>query len=388
MEKVLPIISDLSIIFFDLLIFSKMIVLKNKKTVNKLMIYVGCAVIITAYFFATYIYNLPASVSSVLCMSVPSLLLFYCFSEYKDARFFLTFCFVDTTSLIIAFFGRYAGILSGRSGSVVSLCVVVLLFSVLYFTGRPYFQRYTELLETVNEGWGAMMASTCIIYFGLVFIAAYPKPLVKRIEYAPSYLTFCAVVLSSYAVFIKSIVKTKKINEQFQLLQKEKKFHKLAYIDALTEIGNRAAYMDKINMLERTRGGNKVCVLVFDMNDFKNINDTLGHQMGDMALKAAADVLRQVFPEPSYSVFRIGGDEFSAFAQNQTEAEIGARLGQVNQLMKEKSAAVGIPLSLSVGYEFVGANDTLEKCFYRADQKMYQAKKEQKLGEEKRGACL
>ena len=141
-------------------------------------------------------------------------------------------------------------------------------------------------------------------------------------------------------------------------------------------------------MLERTRGGNKVCVLVFDMNDFKNINDTLGHQMGDMALKAAADVLRQVFPEPSYSVFRIGGDEFSAFAQNQTEAEIGARLGQVNQLMKEKSAAVGIPLSLSVGYEFVGANDTLEKCFYRADQKMYQAKKEQKLGEEKRGACL
>ena len=355
-----------------------MVVLKNKTPQNKVMIYAGCALIIAAYFCATYIYNLPPSVSSAMCMSVPSLLLFYCFSEFKDARFFLTFCFVDTTSLIIAFIGRYAGILSGRAGSVVSLCVVIVLFSALYIVGKPYFQRYTELLEAVSKGWGAMMASTGIIYFSLIFVAAYPKPLAERIEYGPAYMAFCAVVLSSYVVFISSIVKTRKINEQFKLLHKEKEYHKLAYTDALTEVGNRAAYMDKLNTLERTRGKDRICVLVFDMNDFKNINDTLGHQMGDMVLKSAADVLKKVFPEPDFSLFRIGGDEFLAFAQHQSEPEILERFVQVEKLMEEKSVQAGIPLTLAVGYDFVGINDTLEKCFYRADKKMYQVKKELK----------
>ena len=57
--------------------------------------YGGCGIIIVAYFLATYVFLLPASLSSALCMSVPSLLLFLYLSKHKDSRFFMTFCFVD-----------------------------------------------------------------------------------------------------------------------------------------------------------------------------------------------------------------------------------------------------------------------------------------------------
>ena len=86
-----------------------------------------------------------------------------------------------------------------------------------------------------------MMLSSFLIYFVLIFTAAYPKPLIQRIEYGPSYALFGLVVLSCYSVFIHSIIKTKKISEQCVLLEKEKEFHKIAYKD--TEWGFTIAFI-------------------------------------------------------------------------------------------------------------------------------------------------
>ena len=116
MEKLLPILNDLLIVTANLIIFTRMISWKNPNLRNKIIIYTGCTIIIAAYFLATYFYDVPASLSAALCMTFPSLVLFWIFSECKDSRFFLTFCFVDTVSLIIGFFGRYAGVLAGRVG--------------------------------------------------------------------------------------------------------------------------------------------------------------------------------------------------------------------------------------------------------------------------------
>ena len=252
MLKTVSALIDLCVIIFDLLVFTRMVTLKKDTPVHKLIMYSGCVLIIAVYFIAAYVFNIPSSTASVVCMSIPSLLLFFILSKYKDARFFLTFCFVDSVTLILAFIARYITIGTGVFGNVITLFILVGLLVITFTVGRTYFSQYRKLLEYVDTGWRAMMISSVLIYFALVFFAIYPEPLVNRVEYGPVYLVFSAVVLSCYVVFITSAIKTSKIYEQSKQLQQEWEWHKIAYVDGLTGCANRTAYIEKLNDLERS----------------------------------------------------------------------------------------------------------------------------------------
>nr|WP_122012991.1 GGDEF domain-containing protein [Maliibacterium massiliense] len=376
MSKLVPILTDICVVFFDLLIFTRMITLKRDTHASRALMYGGCGVIIALYFMATYVWSVPAAVASFACMTLPSMALFFLLCKYKDARFFLTFCFVDTVTLIMAFFARYLGILFGETGALVALVVVFALFLAVYLAGKPYFGRYRKLLAFVDSGWNAMMVSAALIYFALIFFAAYPKPLVERIEYGLVYLVFSLVVLSCYVVFILSVVKTKQLHEQRQQLLREHEWHRIAYVDGLTGCYNRMAYMEKINELERVRTPEmSIAILVFDLDDFKRVNDTLGHHMGDTVLKAAADMLKETFEQQHYTIFRIGGDEFAIIAQQVCEAQVREKLAAMREAMCRQSSS-----TLSAGYAFVHAqeNNAVEQAFVRADQMMYADKRGKK----------
>lgn len=383
MESLIPIINDISVITFDLILFVKMVRLRSDKTLYKWLMVGGCAAILTAYFIATYVFKLAPSVSSVVCMSIPSLLLFFYLSSCRDSRFFLTFCFVDTLSLIIAFIGRYIGILTGLTGGIVSLLVTNALYIVIIWVGNPYFKKYTELLEVAKAGWTGMMLASFLIYFAFIFFAAYPEPLANRIEYGPVYLVFCAVVLSCYAVFIHSIAKTRKIYEQYRQLQQEKIYHKIAYTDVLTQLGNRASYVEKINGIQRNLHlFDSACCVVLDINNFKMVNDVLGHHAGDEVLVRAAEWLKETFCNDAEEVFRVGGDEFFVLILNCSESEIQQRLSLLEQKPLSDCEMVGEPIMFAAGYAFADISesgaDTLEKAFIRADRMMYQNKQQVK----------
>lgn len=92
-------------------------------------------------------------------------------------------------------------------------------------------------------------------------------------------------------------------------------WHKIAYVDGLTGCANRTAYIEKLNDLERSSlMDHSICVLVFDIDNFKKVNDTKGHMAGDIILKQAAEILMNLFQSEATSVFRIGGDEFAVLA--------------------------------------------------------------------------
>ena len=258
MDKIIPVLNDLSVIIFDLLIFTRMISLRREGILHKLLMYSGCAVIILAYFTAVYILEFPASVASMTCMSIPSLLLFFYLSKYRDSRFILTFCIVDSVTLIVAFVGRYVGVLTGHPGGVVMLVVTVAIFSCITVYGWPYFKQYHVLLGVAKSGWRGMAVSAALIYFALIFSAAYPQPLIDRVEYGPVYMTICIVIISCYYVFVQSILKTHRIIHQNERLQKEKEVYQMAYMDALTGLNNRASYIEKVNMLERDKKAGEI----------------------------------------------------------------------------------------------------------------------------------
>ncbi len=384
MEKLMPIINDLLIVVANLIIFTQMISWKNPILRNKIIIYTGCVVIVAAYFVAAYYLNVPASISAALCMTLPSLILFWIFSECKDSRFFLTFCFVDTVSLIIGFLSRYVGVLTGTVGVYLAPFVSFLLYAAIIFFGRNYFKKYTELLRVEKAGWTGMMLSSFLIYIVLIFTAAYPKPLIERIEYAPAYALFGLVVLVSYAVFIQSIVKTKKIYEQYEQLQREKAFHKIAYTDPLTGLFNRACYIERINELERALENHEsICCVVLDINDFKSVNDRFGHHAGDEILKGVADVMRTVFVEEERYLFRMGGDEFFVVFIDRSETYVHEKLEQLKKRLSERQQYVPALITVAAGYAYLEGQalkeTTLEKAFISADKNMYENKETIKL---------
>lgn len=154
----------------------------------------------------------------------------------------------------------------------------------------------------------------------------------------------------------------------------------LATLDELTAISNRRGFIalaqHALSMCKRHK--QPATVILFDLDDFKPINDTYGHAEGDRALVAFANLLREEFRDSDVFA-RIGGDEFVAlltgtgddFAQQNLE-----RFQRAADLYN-KEAARGYDLKFSAGYvtRKSDEDDDIEALMARADALMYEQKK-------------
>ncbi len=367
-------ISDIIVVVFDLLIYMQLTALRRDTRGTRLFMVGSCAVIVAAYFVGTNLLRLPVALSSFLFMSLPSFLIFWLLSRYKDARFFVTFCFVDTVTLILAFFSRLLGMLYGAWGAAAGCGLMLLLFSALYLLCRPYFSRYRSLLESVKDGWNIMMVATLLIYLLLVFVPSYPEPIRDRLEYLPVYALLSVTVLAFYAVFILNILQKKKLYDLNEQLEQEMQWHHIAYRDALTGLYNRRAYDEYIDELTRwPQSDAPTHAVMLDIDEFKRVNDDKGHHAGDAALQETAQMLREAFSGGAYEIYRIGGDEFAILAQDVTVEEIDQRIISLN-------AQPTLPCALSWGHAQVdpAQPDAIRAAFARADSQMYEYKKNKK----------
>jgi diguanylate cyclase (GGDEF)-like protein/PAS domain S-box-containing protein len=171
----------------------------------------------------------------------------------------------------------------------------------------------------------------------------------------------------------------------------EKKIMQLAMFDGLTGLPNRQSFLNRVEReaLRAERNGTRFAVLFMDLDGFKNINDTLGHEAGDLALKWAADRLREgVRPSDlvarqdqaatDVEIARLGGDEFTALIADITRAEdahIVAR--RILEMIRRPFTLLGreISLSTSIGIA-VYRDDGLDALtlLKHADTAMYHAK--------------
>src|SRR6202012_1304266 len=85
----------------------------------------------------------------------------------------------------------------------------------------------------------------------------------------------------------------------------------MAHYDALTDLPNRVLFREQIEReLQRTSGGEQFALLYIDIDEFKGINDSLGHHVGDELLKAVASRIRSCISDNDL-IARLGGDEFA-----------------------------------------------------------------------------
>jgi diguanylate cyclase (GGDEF)-like protein len=165
------------------------------------------------------------------------------------------------------------------------------------------------------------------------------------------------------------------LREKIKLQQKEiehlEKWHSLALTDNLTQINNRVAYSRHIKKLHEMQE-RAVGIVLFDIDDFKKVNDVKGHLEGDRILQKAAQQLTMIFCEKEFFVYRIGGDEFAVICENTTEAKI------IDRLLKLRETEKYSDFRFSKGYCMVDSMQNFEKAFDTADKMLYADKESKK----------
>jgi diguanylate cyclase (GGDEF)-like protein len=147
-----------------------------------------------------------------------------------------------------------------------------------------------------------------------------------------------------------------------------------AATDQLTGLANRRAFL---SALERELAGTDAGALVFlDLDDFKEVNDSLGHVAGDALLVDIAQRLRQVTREGDL-VARLGGDEFTILLRGVTDpAELERIIQRISECLREPLILdhQSVPTRASVGGIWL-RGDEAESVLLRADAAMYRAKR-------------
>ncbi len=167
-------------------------------------------------------------------------------------------------------------------------------------------------------------------------------------------------------------------------LQMEQELTQHAFHDALTGLANRRLFTNRLEhaMQRRSRGGeHDVVVLFFDLDDFKQINDSVGHGVGDRVLVAVAERLMQVL-RPEDTAARLGGDEFAVLMED-------SDLRRGRMVAERLQAALAEPVvvdgaqrtvTASVGLAVADDDTGWEELLRNADVAMYLAKDRGKAG--------
>lgn len=176
-------------------------------------------------------------------------------------------------------------------------------------------------------------------------------------------------------IIIPSIDAVNKHYSMSKLIVETSILKKLAYTDILTQKGNRTAFNKEIDRITKEGKMKATTIVVFDVNNLKQINDTYGHSYGDNIIISASNAIDMAFGCAGLC-YRIGGDEFSCILLNvdcQTLEKCFERLTKLSETINQESEQ---SLEIAYGFASYEENDTsLLDTFIRADLEMYSMKR-------------
>lgn len=255
------------------------------------------------------------------------------------------------------------------------LCLdVILISSVLFIIPNKSGLLSTIILFLIistgmNYGYKIMLKCNSIV------LAIFTCTLIFN-QYFQENLT---VIFSFYLTvllipfYLTSIIKSMEINAY--------SLNERAYKDFLTGLYNRTTVYPKLEKVIENTNQNKImsAVFYFDLDNFKKVNDVLGHKLGDALLVAVSSNLKRTFRDRDL-IFRLGGDEFLVLAEGLDKKEDAEIIAQ--KILESVSNAVeqlkiSIKVSSSIGIMCINPDEIIDIKSYvtLADKAMYDAKK-------------
>lgn len=210
-------------------------------------------------------------------------------------------------------------------------------------------------------------------------VAESQKPSIGQFakDYAIEIITVCfAVALVIVALVVlyararSKVVKNVKAEKELLRIRAER--------DDLTGLLGVGAFREQAESL--IAAGDAGAFAVLDIDDFKLVNDTMGHKKGDEALVCLASAIRRTFREGDV-VGRIGGDEFAICMKGPVpDTALEEKCRELLARIRDFRAELGEGFGISIGAVFIGAGDTYAALYDRADKAMYEAKQGGKRG--------
>ncbi|KSV59815.1 GGDEF domain-containing protein [Acetivibrio ethanolgignens] len=296
----------------------------------------------------------------------------YMYFNFQDLRrrlYFSSYVFLFCCTVAAMFLNRFCmkneknvDIAMKNAGAYNVLLIFWSAFvSALDISNGGFAVTYMTILAAV----GSMIVLQPIIYIGVSILSsacmiAGVMAIGNTELRFPFFLNHIIFLLVVAAVEFRNYRST---GEQYML---NKKLEEWAEIDALTQVANRRALDIYIEQLKQN-GGCFTFVLL-DVDNFKSINDTFGHEEGDKCLVSLADILTQIFGK---NVFRYGGDEFAIISFESAEV-VAEKMRLVNRQLKDKHSKYVMQICGGV-YHTEGDLDE-RKVFELADSALYEAK--------------
>ena len=192
----------------------------------------------------------------------------------------------------------------------------------------------------------------------------------------PVYTIFLKILVNS---FVHSYVFSKKEEEKAILAEKNQNLNFESKTDELTKLFNRRGFYEYgQQLLDVSVAADQTGSVFFcDLDGLKTINDTYGHEIGDLAIKTEAKVLRATFRD-SDLIGRLSGDEFGVVAPGLPPRKIEVIRERFKSINEEFSKAAKLPfiLSISIGaVEFDAEHSDLKELLKAADKELYEEKK-------------
>ncbi|WP_018949459.1 bifunctional diguanylate cyclase/phosphodiesterase [Thioalkalivibrio sp. ALMg11] len=239
-------------------------------------------------------------------------------------------------------------------GGILGLITLILFATLVYLIVRP-LRAIAGHIDRLRESAGSLVLERA---GGLLPIAETEK---------------IRASLNSYQARLQDV--------HSSLEAKNREFWRIAHHDALTGVRNRRAFDEYWDTLPRlaARHTYPVCFALFDINHFKAINDSYGHQTGDAVLQSVARSIDEVMREGEH-LFRIGGDEFAAILLDCDESgaqRLGERCQERIRATDFTQYGVREPIKISIGLAVAPGNDApaMLALQWQADVAMYKAKR-------------
>ena len=223
-----------------------------------------------------------------------------------------------------------------------------------------------------------LLLTGAVISFALPSLVRGAKTILNiNLAEAVQALVALVVLYSTYTIYQQVLIK----RLRRQLAEKQGHSHilrNLAMLDPLTGLHNRRFAEGRLagEVARSSRKGHPLTVLLLDLNDFKQINDTFGHPAGDLVLQAFAGRLNKAIRESDLAV-RMGGDEFLVLLPECRREQLQRVLERLGPLEVD-SGGKRIRVTFSAGWKEYRMGETPEELLAAADRALYESKRASK----------